>query len=352
MSSKFRASNHIGPPMKNTDLQVLTGAFSHHSLSSKSYGTDVHASRISIGNQVYDVDCDLSFQPDLGYPKITISYFHRMGKINHMFSSADVTHLYCTPAKLPPAPGKINYYIVLEVWPDDENGLDPIEDEHGGEDAITVVIEISKRSDFQEMSQSLESNEIFAIASHNKGLKAPHTNTLMQDLAPIVRDNNRKAKLRNSNYLLAEPPYFEPSSRECFVCNCIYPYYSEEPVVMAPCCGTLCCIDCFDDKFLAGEACQCGATITAGEREIEKLIRERSETEPYAQYMLGVYIIGQSPSYDRTAYIEGEYEEGIKFIRKAAQNQFVPACRMMASFFRRKSTTSRSKKTLTKRFLA
>ena len=175
------------------------------------------------------------------------------------------------------------------------------------------------------------------IASHNKGLKAPQANTLMKDLTPIVRDNNRKAKLKNSYYLLAEPPYFEQSRRECFVCNRIYPYYSEEPVVMAPCCGALSCIDCFDDKFLAGEACQCGATITAGEREIGKLIRERSETEPYAQYMLGVYIIGQSTSYhDRSAYIEGEYEEGIKFIRKAAQNQFVPACRMMASFYKEK----------------
>lgn len=336
VSSKFRASNHIGAPMKKTDLQLLTGAFSHHSLSSKNDGTDVHASRISIGNQVYDVNCDASFQPDLGYPKITISYFHGMDKIYHIFSSADVTHLYCTPAKLPPAPGEINYYIVLEVWSDEENGFGSIEDERDGEDAITVVIEISKKSDFQELSQSLESNEIFAIASHNKGLKAPQTNALMIDLAPIVRDNNRKAKLRNSYYLLAEPPYFEQSRRECFECYRIYRYYSDEPVVMAPCCGKLCCIDCFDDKILAGGACQCGATITAAEREIEKLLRERSVAEPYAQYILGMYILDHSPSFDKTAYIDGEYEDAIKFIRKAAQHHFAPACRMMASFYKDK----------------
>lgn len=159
MSSKFRVSNHIGAPMKKTDLQVLTGAFSHHSLSSKNEGISVYASRISIDNQVYDIECDVSFQPDLGYPMMSISYFHRMEQSSHNFSSANITDLYCTPAKLPPAPGKINYYIVLEVWPDDENGLDPIEDEHGEEDAVKIVIEICEKSDFQELSQSLESNK-------------------------------------------------------------------------------------------------------------------------------------------------------------------------------------------------
>ena len=337
MSSKFRASNHIGAPMKETDLQVLTEAFSRHSLSSENEGIDVYASRISIGKKTYDIECNISFQPDFGYPKISLSYFHRMEQISHIFSSANITHLYCTPAKLPPAPGEINYYIVLEVWPDDENGLDPFEDEHGEEDATNIVIEICEESDFQELSVALSLNKIFAIASQNKGLKAPHKNTLMKDLAPIIRDNNRKAKLRNSRYLLAEPPYFEQSRRECFVCNRIYPYYSDEPVVMAPCCGTLCCIDCFDDKFLAEEACQCGATITTDHLEIEKLIRERSETEPYAQYVLGTYIIGSAPAFDTTAFIEGEYDDGIELIRKAAQNKFVPACRMMALFYTKNS---------------
>ena len=143
-------------------------------------------------------------------------------------------------------------------------------------------------------------------------------------------------------HLIAYPGYFDQRQSQCFVCDREYRYFDDELVAMEPCCGALACIECRENKIIAGEICQCGVTLTTDDISTASLLRERSERKPYAQYMMGIYMIDFQPYVENAVSISTNREEdeddlikrndGADFIQRAAKNKYVPACRMLASF--------------------
>ena len=325
----------VDPRISNVATYV--GAFLFHNGAAEEAPIEmsgIQVPRVSVGNKVYSAGCHVAFLPDVGFPTITVSYEQDDEQVKHVIFANSVVDLYMTPAKLPPAPGNVpttRYYVVMNVHVDGENRLPSVYDEESSiesgvsvEDDKIVVIEIDQKPDYKRWFRALSSDPGFRNVAH-EGLKPfggsdlnPQQimKAITRDLAPMARDNQRKTKLKDMRHFVAYPKDFDQRQRQCFVCDREYRYFNDELVAMMPCCGALACITCIenikiDDDELK-KLCQCGAALTTSDVYDVLLLHERSETKPYAQYIMGIYIVGIQPDVEIAVSISTTMQESMK----------------------------------------